>query len=102
MYLFFGRRLSGQDRLTGLPNYEEFVRMCAKIEKTGKLSDYTAFHINVKGFKYINRKYGYITGNEVLVGVAEFIKGKLKKNEIVGRTGNDNFVALVFNDYSFL
>ena len=98
MYLFFGRRLSGQDRLTGLPNYEEFVRMCAKIEKSGKLSDYTAFHINVKGFKYINRKYGYITGNEVLVGVAEFIKEKLKKNEIVGRTGNDNFVALVFNE----
>ncbi len=98
MYMFFGRRISGKDRLTGLPNYEEFVHMGRALEKKGRLSSYTAFHINIKGFKYINRKYGYETGNEVLVGVADFLKDRLKKNEIIGRTGNDNFVALVLDE----
>ncbi len=99
-YLLFSMELTGLDRLTGCMNYENLIRKGNRLQRRGELTAYTAVLINIKGFKYINRQFGYDFGNTQLKQLADFLRGGMEKKEVIARTGNDNFCVLVKKERS--
>lgn len=49
--------------------------------------------IDLRGFKGINDRYGHTVGDEVLVAVAERLRGALRRNDVLLRYGGDEFIA---------
>ncbi len=89
--------LANHDPLTGLPNrrlLDKFIEM--EIEKS-KLSDSSLafFYMDLDLFKEINDMYGHETGDEVLVETAGRLTESLRRNDIVGRLGGDEFLAII-------
>ncbi|MFP4465897.1 MAG: MerR family DNA-binding transcriptional regulator [Candidatus Goldiibacteriota bacterium] len=86
--------------LTGLPDalflQQEIER---RIDTDKKIA---ICYIDMKDFKYYNRKYGYEKGDGVLKFLAGLIYDVVKENgekeDIVGYRGADNFVILTSHD----
>ena|GEM_PF-4934576 len=83
------------DALTGVFNRgttEELI--LATLRARGE-TDSSLFAIfDVDDFKRINDTYGHLMGDKLLQGIAERIQGICRKQDIVGRIGGDEFVAL--------
>ena len=89
------RSKAQHDALTGVYNHgtsEDLIR--AKLQ--GLSGDEAAvFSIfDVDDFKRVNDTYGHAMGDELLKAVAEAAKGTCREEDIVGRMGGDEFVAL--------
>lgn len=46
-------------------------------------------------FKQINDKFGHIAGDQAIMKLAEIVKKSLRKTDIVGRYGGDEFIILL-------
>lgn len=51
--------------------------------------------LDVDRFKLINDEYGHAVGDEVLVSLAEQISGLLRRSDLFGRIGGEEFAILV-------
>lgn len=87
-------RTMGRDDLTELYNYERFSQKGMRLEQQGKLSQYAVIMVNIRDFKYLNKKYGYDIGNEVLYKLGQFFKDAVKGKKYIARNGNDNYLML--------
>ncbi len=91
------RRIALQDPLTGLANrralFEAMDRLCAKAEANGQ--SLSLMIIDVDHFKRVNDRYGHQAGDIVLQHVATTIKQRLRANDIVGRIGGEEFLAVL-------
>ena len=86
------------DAATGVHNPHYLVQMGNMLEEKGLLSKYTAFFINLKNFKYVNKSLGPEPSNRVLTIYAQSAKAFLKEGEVFVRLGGDNFFALIFSE----
>ena len=90
------RSKAQNDALTGIYNRgtsEDLIR--AKLMGL-KADDEALFAIvDVDDFKHVNDTYGHSTGDEVLKAVANAIRGMCRDDDIIGRMGGDEFVALI-------
>ena len=86
------------DAATGVHNPHYLVQMGNMLEGKGLLSKYTAFFINLKNFKYVNKSLGPEPSNRVLTIYAQSAKAFLKEGEVFVRLGGDNFFALIFSE----
>lgn len=89
--------LSIRDVLTGLFNRRHFMELLEKeFDRTLRYGSKLSFlMIDMDHFKSINDTYGHITGDMVLVEVAKvFLKG-LRKNDVVGRYGGEEFAMIL-------
>jgi len=94
------RELAAQissDALTGTLNRRGFMDAIGPI---AHLSQRDAYHVGVlfvdiDDFKKVNDNYGHRTGDEVLAGVAGVITANLRRSDIVGRYGGEEFVAFL-------
>ena len=85
------------DVLTGLLNRRGFLVLAKEIsylshrnkENVGLLM------IDIDEFKKINDKHGHPKGDEVLKAVAESLKRSVRKSDIVGRFGGEEFIVLL-------
>lgn len=89
------RRTLVTDELTGLPNSNGCMWEGDRIIEEGRIAEYSAFYINVKNFRHINKLADYVTGNEVLVRYVQELKKFIGVDEVLGRIGGDHFVALI-------
>jgi len=82
------------DCLTGLPNRRAvFERLPGMFDQVKNQGCYMlVVFIDLDGFKQINDRYGHDAGDEFLCLVGEKLKGELRAEGIVGRTGGDEFV----------
>lgn len=87
-------RLYMTDTLSGIPNTNAFMKRCSEIIQDGNAADYFAIYFNIKNMKLYNRKYGSKTGDIILCDYAKAVNSLADCDEIVGRWGGDNFVAL--------
>jgi diguanylate cyclase (GGDEF)-like protein/PAS domain S-box-containing protein len=90
------RRLAHVDGLTGLANRTWLGERLAETLRAPDERDSTALlFIDVDGFKSINDTYGHASGDELLKQIARRIKGCLRADDFVARSGGDEFVVLL-------
>lgn len=90
---------SVRDPLTHLGNRlalrEEGIREIAKANRTG--SPLSLLMIDLDRFKEINDTHGHSTGDHVLAAVADQLRSRLRKYDLITRHGGDEFVVLLPN-----
>jgi diguanylate cyclase (GGDEF)-like protein/PAS domain S-box-containing protein len=94
------RRVEAQSRsdaLTGLPNRrvlaDRVAFSMALAQRDG--TPFALLHVDVDRFKHINDTLGHGFGDQVLVDVAERLKGCLRQVDTVARLDGDEFALLV-------
>jgi len=93
------QRLSSMDSLTGVLNRETLTFKAVMLFIEKKLDRYSAFFINIKNFKYINRTYTAKGGDLVMRKYAQTLKKEIHGKGYIGRVGGDNFVVLIKSEY---
>ncbi len=87
-----------KDDLTGLFNKKAFLEQFSQLlghAKTGQPeTPLSLVLLDVDNFKMINDEYGHITGDKVLVAVAQSIQEQAGKQALAGRYGGDEFVVV--------
>jgi diguanylate cyclase (GGDEF)-like protein len=93
------RSFMERDSLTGLLNH---TRIKAELEKeltrARRLSVSLCFvMIDIDKFKFVNDTYGHPAGDRVIRAVARILKQRLRKTDVLGRYGGEEF-AVVLTD----
>lgn len=85
------------DSLTGLYNRRHFLkRLKEELREAERYKRSPAFLLlDIDNFKAINENHGLQTGDVILRSAAEVIQGVLRKVDIVGRLGGDEFGILL-------
>jgi len=85
------------DPLTGLPNRTLFVERVERAIARAKRrkTPVSAMYLDVDNFKEINDTFGHQAGDEVLIAVAERLKGALRTEDTASRLGGDEFGVLL-------
>jgi diguanylate cyclase (GGDEF)-like protein len=86
--------LSYHDQLTGLYNRRFYEIELKRLESTKDLP-LTMIMGDVNGLKLINDSFGHAMGDELLKKVAEVIKKSCRTDDIIFRSGGDEFVILL-------
>ncbi|MDY6814383.1 MAG: diguanylate cyclase [Pseudomonadota bacterium] len=90
-------RLSITDELTGLFNRRYFMR---KLEETATQQDryggeFSLVAVDLDHFKAINDAHGHPVGDAVLKRFGELIRRRVRKSDVVARTGGEEFFILM-------
>ena len=91
-------RLAYWDRLTGLPNREQFRQHLVSAIDGGKNIEkpLVVITLNLDRFKHVNDVLGYESGDELLRGVASRLKALVRREgDLVARLAGDEFAILL-------
>jgi diguanylate cyclase (GGDEF)-like protein len=90
------KKLSITDGLTGLYNHRYISDALSRlIEETYRYKEPLSISmIDIDNFKKANDEYGHIFGDEVLVKISNSIENCLRKTDMVGRYGGEEFLIL--------
>ncbi len=93
------RQLGIKDPLTNSFNRRYFFQRLseeiARCQRSG--SRFSIFILDIDDFKKINDTFGHPAGDKVLVNLADFLQGSLRKTDVLCRLGGDEF-AILFSD----
>jgi diguanylate cyclase (GGDEF)-like protein/PAS domain S-box-containing protein len=91
------KRLAYRDGLTELPNRTSFwerlhseIALAARDRKMLGL-----LYLDLDGFKAINDTLGHRAGDDLLKGVAERLRGAIRRGDTVARLGGDEFCVIL-------
>lgn len=89
--------LATRDSLTNLYNRRHFLILAEQEWQRALRYKHpvTVLMLDVDDFKQINDRYGHATGDQALIMVAGLIQGSLRKTEIAGRFGGDEFAVIL-------
>ncbi|MDL5159510.1 putative bifunctional diguanylate cyclase/phosphodiesterase [Actinomycetospora termitidis] len=85
--------LAHSDPLTGLANRTLLGMRLRQVEQAGTVP--AVLVLDLDGFKAINDSFGHEIGDELLVAVAERLRGLVRESDTVARLGGDEFAILV-------
>ncbi len=87
------------DGLTGLFNHSHFKeRLQTHITHSLRTrAPISLAMLDVDSFKQINDSYGHPAGDSVLRHLAQLLKGRLRRTDILGRYGGDEFAVLMLD-----
>lgn len=90
------RSQTEHDGMTGLLNRETFI---ARVSQIIDRKDYTRCHalimLDIDKFKQHNDIYGHPFGDRVIHETAQLIQGFLRKSDLCGRMGGDEFMVFL-------
>ncbi|WP_137895710.1 diguanylate cyclase [Ramlibacter sp. 2FC] len=85
------------DGLTGLLNHAALKgRLSTEISRAARQSEaFCLAMIDVDLFKEVNDNHGHLAGDRVLRTLAELLKRRLRRTDIIGRVGGDEFAVIL-------
>lgn len=100
-YLLFEEKtyLAQYDQLTKVYNrscFEEHFKMVLQNSLCCKES-FNLVLLDINDLKVVNDSYGHLIGDEVIKGFAQKLKKNIRKTDIIGRLGGDEFIGIFFN-----
>ena len=85
------------DELTGLYNLRYLLmkldECAAETDRYG--TTFSVASLDIDYFKSVNDRWGHPTGDRVLQGIAELLRQRTRRADIVARTGGEEFIALM-------
>ncbi len=88
-------KLASRDGLTGLLKHsvvkQEIQMEHARCQRLGQES--VVAMLDLDHFKQVNDRYGHRTGDMVIKGMANLLRHRLRKSDIIGRYGGEEFVV---------
>lgn len=85
------------DGLTGIPNRNrllEMLREALNFADRYQFPVWVAF-LDLDRFKFINDHYGHRVGDKLLINLTRRLQGVMRKTDIVGRYGGDEFILVL-------
>jgi diguanylate cyclase (GGDEF)-like protein/PAS domain S-box-containing protein len=91
------RHLAEHDPLTGLYNRRRFGEELDRVVATVQRYDEPAalLVVDLDHFKTVNDTYGHATGDRLLTTVAGVLTSRLRRTDVLGRLGGDEFGVLL-------
>jgi diguanylate cyclase (GGDEF)-like protein/PAS domain S-box-containing protein len=92
------RRLATHDALTGLLNRRGIASSLSDLfnhSSPKRLSETALLQIDLDYFKQVNDTFGHEAGDRVLSHVARILEECVRRSDIVGRHGGDEFLAVL-------
>jgi diguanylate cyclase (GGDEF)-like protein len=94
------QRLATTDALTGLSNYRHFHDLLGLEVQRARRMDYPVglLMMDLDHFKLVNDQHGHPMGDHALRLVAEQLRKRLRRTDVVGRIGGEEFAAILPGD----
>lgn len=91
------RRLVSTDSLTGVSSRRAFLERAGEILEAGRRrgGDLALLIMDLDRFKRINDRYGHPAGDAALKAFADICREVLRDDDLIGRTGGEEFAALL-------
>lgn len=86
--------LAMTDSLTGIPNRRALMNYASHALARRSGLPLALLMIDVDHFKTINDTHGHQTGDEVLCKLAGLLEGRLRRHDLVGRYGGEEFCVI--------
>jgi len=86
-----------QDSMTGLLNYVSFkLQLETELTRSQRAaSPLTLAMIDIDLFKQVNDRYGHPTGDRVIQSMAKLLAKRLRKSDVIGRYGGEEFAVIM-------
>jgi diguanylate cyclase (GGDEF)-like protein len=91
------QRLATTDPLTGLSNYRHFHELLGLEVQRARRMEYAVglLIMDLDHFKLVNDRHGHPAGDRALRAVADLLRNRLRRTDIVGRIGGEEFAAIL-------
>lgn len=91
------RHLSDHDPLTGVLNARSFSRQCEHLMQLARREGgtFALLFIDLDHFKSVNDEHGHDAGDQVLRAVAGALLHRLRRTDLLGRVGGEEFVVFL-------
>ncbi len=87
------------DSLTGLYNrryFNDFIQ--SEFNRANRYQeDFSIILLDLNNFKKINDQFGHMTGDQVLIEIAELIRKNIRSYDVAARFGGDEFILIFPN-----
>jgi diguanylate cyclase (GGDEF)-like protein len=89
------RQLADADPLTGVLNRRAWTESALAMLEEGANRPVALLFLDLDHFKALNDRHGHAAGDRALVAVASALRHELRPNDLLGRFGGEEFVALL-------
>ena len=91
------RSLMSRDSLTGLLNHANIKEQLGmEVSRSQRSGDKFIFvMIDIDHFKRVNDSHGHPTGDQVIHSLAQMLSRRLRKSDVIGRYGGEEFAVIL-------
>jgi diguanylate cyclase (GGDEF)-like protein len=88
-----------RDSLTGLLNHSNLrEKLADELQRAERRGQSLCFAmIDIDNFKSVNDTYGHLTGDRVLKSLARLLQERLRRTDVIGRYGGEEFGIILFD-----